>query len=82
VLALLAQLLDTGEIAPQHHAYLHDRIAVAEQRPQRWGTQFVMGGEPAPIEDEAHVDERRAAIGLDSMASYAARLRALNAPKP
>jgi hypothetical protein len=50
-------------------AYLYDRVAVAEHRKQRFGTQFA-NGEPAPIEDEANVDERRAAIGLPSMADY------------
>lgn len=81
VLALLEPLLGTGEIDPTQHAYLHDRVAVAERRPQRFGTQFVDGRHPAPIEDEEHVDERRRAVGLDAMADYTAHMRRLSAPK-
>jgi hypothetical protein len=81
VLARMEQLLDAGEIEPAHYAYLHDRIAVAEGRPQRFGTQFSDGDKPAPIEDEAHVDERRAAVGLPSMAVYTEEMRRRSAPR-
>lgn len=50
-------------------AYLVDRVAVAEHRKQTYGTQFI-NGVPHPIEDEAHVDERRKAMGLGTMAEY------------
>jgi hypothetical protein len=43
---------------------------VVEGKPQRYGTQF-KGGKPQPIEDEANVDARRKAIGLNTMAEYA-----------
>jgi hypothetical protein len=43
---------------------------VGEHRKQTYGTQFHGKQEPAPIEDEAHVDERRKAVGLSSMAEY------------
>ena len=36
-----------------------DRIAIAEKKPQVYGTD-----KNAPIEDEEHVDDRRAKIGL------------------
>jgi hypothetical protein len=52
-----------------HQAFLSDRIAMYEGRPQRYGTQAL----PSPdgkhqrwtIEDPEHVNERRAAIGMD-----------------
>lgn len=64
-----------GEAQAVEHAYLSDRIAVATGKPQRWGTQF-HDDTPYPIEDEAHVDERRKAIGLPSLADYQKFLRA------
>ncbi len=64
------------EVCPQHIAYLEDRLAVAAGRPQRFGTQLrpTVGGDLAPlaIEDPEHVDERRAAVGLPSLAEYLA----------
>jgi hypothetical protein len=69
-LELLEKAVKAGEARAVDHAYLYDRVAVAEQRPQRYGTQF-KDQKPQPIEDEAHVDERRTAIGLGTMESYA-----------
>jgi hypothetical protein len=74
-LALLEAAVAAGDAEPRHLAYLHDRVAVAEQRPQRYGTQFGEDGEPAPIEDEANVDARRAAVGLGTMAEYREEMR-------
>jgi hypothetical protein len=74
-LALIEPLVARGEAGAQDHAYLHDRVAVAEQRPQRFGTQFGPDGEPRPIEDEAHVDARRKAVGLGTMAEYRVQMR-------
>jgi hypothetical protein len=71
-LDLMAQL-PQGEFAPQDLAYLTDRVLLAEGQPQRYGTQFsLIDGKciPRPLEDEAHVDERRAAIGLPPLAQY------------
>jgi hypothetical protein len=60
-------MVGSGEVAARDYAFLHDRIAVAKNRKQLYGTQF-NGSEPFPIEDEAHVDERRKAMGMSSMA--------------
>jgi hypothetical protein len=68
-LGLLEKAYKAGEAREIDYAYLYDRVAVAEKRPQRYGTQF-KDGEPQPIEDAAHVDERRKAIGLGTMAEY------------
>jgi hypothetical protein len=66
------------EVCARHLAYLEDRIRVAEERPQRYGTQFRQSCgalEPAPIEDVEHLDERRAAVGLEPFAAYERRVR-------
>lgn len=57
-------------------AYLDDRVAVAEGRPQTYGTQFFEGA-PRPIVDPAHVDERRKSVGLGTMAEYRLQMRAM-----
>ena len=82
VLAKMEPMVKTEEVSPTDYGYLWDRVAVAEHRPQRYGTQFTDKQEPQPIEDEAHVDERRASIGLASMADYRAQMRKMyGAPK-
>jgi hypothetical protein len=77
-LVLLGRAVMDAQASPTHLAYLEDRVAMNRGRKQVYGTQFVeQDGElvPHPIEDEAHVDERRAAVGLEPLADYAARLR-------
>jgi hypothetical protein len=74
-LPLLEKAVAAGDAEPRHYAYLHDRVAVAESRPQRFGTQY-RDGKPAPIEDEARVDERRRQVGLGTMAEYDQQMRA------
>ena len=55
-------------------AYLTDRILIDEGKPQRYGTQgrALENGEivPYPIEDEGHVNDRRTALGLNSIEEY------------
>lgn len=67
-LSRIEPLVATGEIKPAHYAMLYDRVAVAEGRLQRYGTQATCNpGEVVqlhPLEDPAQVDVRRAAIGL------------------
>lgn len=71
-LALL-KALPPGEVSPHNIAYLEDRILVAEHKPQMYGTQFQGTGKdlkPQPIEDEIHIDERRKAMQLGTLAEY------------
>ncbi|CAN5922857.1 hypothetical protein BH11MYX3_BH11MYX3_39300 [soil metagenome] len=75
-IALMKPMIATGEVSEANYAYLYDRIADNEGRQQLYGTQF-HGNDPAPIEDEAHVDARRAAIGLPSMAEYKQQIFAM-----
>lgn len=80
----MKQGLGKGEVSPKDVAYLTDRVAVAEQRKQTYGTQFMGMGEemkPQPIEDEEHVDERRKSVGLPSLAEYKKMIQqAYNSP--
>ena len=66
-----------GELKGEDYALLLDRVLVKQGKPQVYGTQTRpldewKDGEPAlaPIEDEAHVDERRAEVGLPPLAEY------------
>ena len=74
VLPLLEALLPSKDVAPQAYALLYDRVATAEKRLQRYGTQGRCVGEatwePWPVEDPDHLDERRAKVGLGSEADY------------
>ena len=72
-LPLLQHAAARGDANPADVAMLEDRIRVLEGRPQRYGTQYDWNAagdamEPSGgVEDAAHVDERRAAIGLPPM---------------
>src|SRR5215472_3906420 len=73
---LLMRDAETGDVAPANMAYLEDRLLTMEGKPQIYGTQFrFIDGviEPFPIEDPDHVDERRARIGLKTLAEHKAR---------
>jgi hypothetical protein len=70
---------ETGDVAPANMAYLEDRLLTVEGKPQIYGTQFrLIAGviEPFPIEDPDHVDERRARVGLETLAEHKARGKA------
>jgi hypothetical protein len=73
---LLDEASARGEVPRWHFAYIDDRIRVFEGLPQRFGTQWrggPGGPEPYPLEDQEHVvDERRAALGLPSLAALRA----------
>jgi hypothetical protein len=59
-------------------ALLTDQTRLAEGTPQLYGTQVtIQGGRLVlePMEDEARVDERRAALGLGPLSEYLERLR-------
>lgn len=72
---LLDEASEKGEVPRWQFAYIDDRIRVYEGLPQRYGTQWRGGPdgiEPYPLEDSAHVDERRSALGLPSLAEMRA----------
>lgn len=74
VLSVLEDLLPEGDTSPSNFAYLYDRVASAEKRPQRYGTQGRCVGpgtwEPNPLEDPERIDELRASVGLGTLAEY------------
>jgi hypothetical protein len=62
-----------GDVTGQEVAMLTDRVAKAQGRPQVYGTQTTgVAGKMVfdPIGDSLHVDARRAAMGLPSLAAY------------
>lgn len=69
---MLEKAVAEDEADPKQLAYLTDRIAVFEGRPQLYGTQFDWdeNGEmsPSPFDDIKRVEERRIAVGLNSLA--------------
>ena len=82
-LPLVKTALEAGELERRHFALLQDQILVAERRPQIFGTQLYWDDitdklEPFPIEDEANVDSRREAFGLEPLAEYVERVRGYN----
>jgi hypothetical protein len=72
-LELLRAAVDAGQASPGNLAYLEDRVAVAEDRPQVYGTQVGCGADgpvPQPIEDPDGVEQRRADAGLGTLEDY------------
>jgi hypothetical protein len=77
-LDVLAAAVERGDASQRNLAYLTDRVLLKERGTQVYGTQFTSGSggpEPQPIEDPEGVDERRAAMGLGSLAEYAELMR-------
>jgi hypothetical protein len=73
----LMKALPKGEVSLNNIAYLEDRVRVAEGKPQLYGTQFYKEGDafgPRPIEDEANLEARRAAMGLETFAENQQRM--------
>lgn len=71
-LALLQHSADEGRIPLWHAAYLEDRIAMQEGRPQRYGTQWLddpIDGRIRPwkLAEPERVNELRAEAGLGPM---------------
>lgn len=75
-LPLLATAVETGDADPRHLATLTDRTAAVDGDSQRYGTIVMLAedGEPEfplPVADAGTLDERRASIGLPSLADEA-----------
>jgi hypothetical protein len=78
-LPILRAAAARGDATGAQVAYLEDRIAFFERRPQRYGTQFDWDAQgmlsPWPIEDPDGVDARREAVGLPPLADRIAQAR-------
>lgn len=79
-LALLKKLPE-HDFQKSEIVYLEDRIRVAEDGTQQYGTQFYtdQDGElrPRPIDDIPHLDTRRLAMGLEPFADYEKKMKRL-----
>ncbi len=79
VLAILTGLYPKHETSRRNFAYLYDRVATNEKRPQSYGTQGRCVApeiwEPNEIEEREQVDSRRADMELEPLAEYIARFR-------
>ncbi|MFI5689486.1 DUF6624 domain-containing protein [Streptomyces sp. NPDC051636] len=77
-LELLKSAVEAGDAPARHLAYLTDRVLVSVGKPQLYGTQYTDEGgslQPQPVHDPEGLDERRAAMGLDTAAAYDRRMR-------
>jgi hypothetical protein len=75
--ALLKAAFEQGTVPPWNYAYLVDRRATHEDKPQVYGTQMRCVGEgttrtaePLTLEDPARVDERRSEMGMGPLKDY------------
>lgn len=73
-------------ISRQQLALLEDRVRLAQGKPQVCGSQYTGGfGAPLelrPVQDIAHLDARRARMGMMPSATYRCLLERMNASKP
>ena len=79
-LALMERAVADSEAKGSDVAMLADRIAVQRGQKQQYGTQAkITGGKVIldPIEDSAHVDQRRAALGMPPLARQVEVLESL-----
>ena len=84
-LVLLEKAVRQKDADPIQLAYLTDRVLVADGKKQKYGTQLdVKDGKlvPGPVDDEAALDDRRKALGLQSMAEYIKAATEMYAVKP
>ncbi len=74
VLTILTKHYPSGETSRRNFAYLFDRVASAEARKQRYGTQGSCVGpglwEPNPVEDPSNLEKLRSEMTLETMAEY------------
>lgn len=76
-LPIIEKFYKEGEANGQSYALLYDRVQVADNKPQRYGSQIKFNNllekyELFPLEDESRVEEWRKSVGLNSLADYAA----------
>ena len=85
ILKILGELWPKAETKPANYALLYDRIVFApdhpnDRKPQRYGTQGTCVNakwQAYQSEDPAHLDDRRATVGLGPEADYAKQMNDL-----
>ena len=85
VLPMMETAFRSGDVAGQELAMLTDRVAKAQGKPQRYGTQASIEGGRVVfylIEDSAGVDARRAEMKLPPLAQYKVMLDSMYAQHP
>lgn len=85
-LAMMREAAAKGELAKSSLALLEDRVLVRQGKSQIYGSQLRNNPDTNkmefyPIEDEAHVDERRSTVGLGTLTEYAKLFGLEYAPK-
>lgn len=77
----LMKAAPSDEVEPEDIAYLEDRIAINEDRPQLYGTQWKVDQDgiyvPEDILDPDHIDQHRAAMGMDPFAEFSEAMQAM-----
>ena len=87
-LVLLREAAARGDVEPWQPAYVEDRIAFSERRPQKYGTQFDWDHEgrmsPWTLAEPDRVEEYRREVGLEPLAERIKTMRegAGNEPVP
>ena len=75
---VLEPLVAAGEVDGQRYGLMYDRLALNENRPQRYGTQMTCKGgrwviDHENLEDPANADQRRSEMGFrQTLAQYEA----------
>ena len=76
----LERLVQEGEAKSWHLAFLQDRALMLQEKPQIYGTQHVFDNngelQPYKLANPEAVDERRKAVGLESLEERTQFLRA------
>jgi hypothetical protein len=85
VLGQMREAFLAGEVSGTDYAYLVDRVAMGEKKPQTFGTQGKCDGaawKPNPLLAPNGLDERRHEVGLEPEASYAVVVAQFCKPQP
>ena len=80
-LSIIEKISSEGLIDVDNYAILFDRIAMKQNRPQRYGTQSIQFGTPGnmhiyiwPVENAESLDSLRATVGMESILKYLEQL--------
>ena len=80
-LSIIEKMSSEGLIDVDNYAILFDRIAMKQNRPQRYGTQSIQFGTPGnmhiyiwPVENAESLDSLRATVGMESILKYLEQL--------
>ncbi|RSK45974.1 DUF6624 domain-containing protein [Hymenobacter perfusus] len=94
ILKLMLPEVKRKNASPVNYAYLTDRVAINAGQPEEYGTQVTYEGAGTPavkavsrsLRDPAHVNQRRAAIGMEPLENYLDMMTKMhiemNKPKP